>query len=444
MTAFLLLGFRQDAAVPGTWGSTWALLLMVACGAVWVLTALARRTAPTALDGAWVLAASFWGASLLSYGWAFRTGLPPGAEPSDMDASVLLQLITLLFFGFLLARVSTLRSAELVLRGLVAGATLSATYALVDLATAVDFGAIVRLPLTRASGDVLVDNLMRAGMLRAQGAAGHPLELATVAALTAPLAVGMAFAERTRGRRWWPWALSAVILLAAALTSLARSALISCVLAFLVMAAHWTGRRIAATLGGALVALLAVAAARPSVYVAFAQVFLASGQDDSLYSREFGRDYALELAAGHPILGIGTAAYSVPFHPVLDNQYLSRLVEGGALGLVTFVALLVAAGVQALRAARRFGHLGAGAGREIAVGLAGAMTALLVSNAVLDTSGFRQAWTVTWFLLALCWGVSRAACSSAVGVADAAHAPDPARVATAGPARSAATGADAS
>lgn len=409
---FLLLAFRQSAVVPGTLGSTWSLLIIIAGGGLWLVSRVYDRSAPSMADGAFLTGCFFIATSLLSTGWGLWSGLPFGAVALNMDLVMLRDVLLLLYFGFLLTNLVSLHGAELLIKTIVVATSVSSLYALVRLAVGFDLAAIIVPPLTRGGGRTLTDNLLREGMLRPAGAAGHPLELSFLVTLTFPLAVALVFAASGRRRPMWPWLLCCVLLGATLLSGLSRSALVGSAAALFAMAFFWSRRRVGSVAAALSLGALAVFAVRPNLLDTILNVFITSAQDDSVHSRGRALTYSADMVAESPILGCGHGCLVEPFHPVLDNQYLGRLIEGGMLGLISFVLLMSAAMYKAARAARMFDRSGSAPeaiAKELSIGLVGSLVSIMVINLVLDTTGFVQAWTAMWVLIALCWTMRRLA-----------------------------------
>lgn len=408
---FLLLATRQNAQVPATLGSSWSTLIMMATGGLWALTRPYDLRLARADDLAWVTALFFVGTSLLSTGWGWHIGLPFRADVSGPDVSSLRGLVLLLYFGFLLRHIVSVRALHLLVSAIVVGASVSAAFALIILLTGVDLAAVVRPPLTRMAGASIGDGLMRQGMLRPAGAAGHPLELAFVLSIAFPLTVTLVAMSRPGARRWFNIACCGLIG-AGLLVSLSRSALVAAVAAVLVMAIFWPAdraRRLLGTLGAGAVATLLLS---PALISTIVTVFATSGKDDSVHSRARAIEYSIDMVARSPWLGCGDGCLAGRFHPYIDNQYLGRMLEGGVLGVTSFVIFLGAAAIAAARAAQLLRNPTSqadGAARDLAIGLVGAMVPILMITAVLDTAGFPQAWTLMWNVVALSWASSRLA-----------------------------------
>lgn len=409
---FLLLAFRQSAIVPATLGSTWSLLISIATGGLWLLSRFSERRAPGVADGAWLTAVFFLGTSLLSTGASMTSGVPYGALTSNMDLVMLRDAILVLYFGFLLCNLVSFHAVRVMVSTIVAAVSISAFYALTQIAVGIDLAAQIVPPLTRNGGRTLTDSLLREGMLRAPGAAGHPLELSFLLAVTFPLALALVLSARARGRRVWPWALCCVLIGFALLSSLSRSALLGTASALLIMGFFWSRRRAAVMFGALAAGGLVALGLRPQLFSTIFTVFATSGKDDSVHSRQRALTYSIDMITENPFLGCGHGCLVEPFHPVLDDQFLGRLIEGGVLGLLSFGLFLAAAAWVAGRAASKFPAEGTPSevsAREISVGLGASMTAVIIINFVLDTTGFVQAWTLMWVLVALCWSMRRLA-----------------------------------
>lgn len=409
---FLLLAFRQSAVVPGTLGSTWSFLIAIATGAIWVVSRLADRGAPRLIDGAFLTGSFYLATSLISTGWGLHYGLPYGASATNMDLVMLRDAILLTYFGFLLSNLVTLEAVELMVGAIVVGVAISSFYALVNIATGFDPASVIVPPLTKGGGRTLVENLLREGMLRPAGAAGHPLELSFLVTLVFPLALAVLFSAKARHRPIWPWLLCCFLIGATLLSGLSRSAIIGSAAALIAMSFYWSRHRLSRVAVGLVGGAALVLIARPSLFGTILSVFVTSDKDDSLHSRGRALAYSADMLAESPLFGCGHGCLVEPFHPVLDDQFLGRLIEGGFLGLFSFVLLLLAPLYKTARAASLFDRHGTPAertAREISIGLLGSLVAITVINLVLDTAGFVQAWTTMWVVIALAWTMRRLA-----------------------------------
>ncbi|MFD4368334.1 O-antigen ligase family protein [Rhodococcus sp. NPDC058521] len=411
VVAIALLALRQSFTVPMGLGMTPALLLALMAGSLWVLTRAVgqRSTAHVVALSCPILL--FVLADLVSYGALMSRGTTPDVIAATRS-SLLLDVVLLTTYFFVVTVIRSTNSVVRVAQAVVLGASISAVFAIIEYGTGIDFAAMAKPPLLRDHGTVLSATLMREGFARPQGAAGHPLELSAVLTVVSPIALGLVYGMRMSGHHWWPWATLATILVAGAGLTLSRSAVVGIVAAVLVMCWAWPVRRLVVLVClGASVAVLAYVS-NSRFLQAFVDVFAKSESDSSLQSRSIGREFVYQNFARHLWFGEGPSTYSALDHPVLDNQYLARLMETGVVGLATYVALLISAFVCALVASGRFSRArfdaptramrrDAVAMLELTRGVAGAMAALIVISSILDVAGFVQIWFLTWILVAL-------------------------------------------
>ncbi|MCS3779496.1 O-antigen ligase family protein [Tsukamurella ocularis] len=401
---FALLSMRQSILVPATYGMTLA-QTMFAVGAVVWATAAFTGYAPMVRDRtvvAAVLAYAF--ASFISYGGAMARGVPSGITVDAMDRYVMVDMLLVGMVLLILAVVRSEHPLRVVLGGLVLGGTVSALFALVYAVTGLDLAPNFRIPvITKASDFVLIKNFTREGLNRPQGSAGHALELCAVLTVLIPLGVALILSARKRGVKTWPWSLCTAIILVADLASLSRSAVVGGAAAVAVMCWRWPVRRLLIIVTGAVAMFVVGTVFHIKIITALIATFAGSGNDSSLQSRAVGQAFVAENVWKRLWFGQGVGAYPTLKQPVLDNQYLSRLMESGVFGLVAFVVALALALYLAIRASAR----ATGPIAEYASGISGAIAALIVICLILDTSGFMQIWYMTWMLVALAGAVYR-------------------------------------
>ncbi|MBJ8340474.1 O-antigen ligase family protein [Antrihabitans sp. YC3-6] len=405
LAGFLLLGMRQAFTVPLTFGQSMAQAILAVCGAFWVLTRIAGARSPSHLRLLTGAMALYLLASLVSYGAAMARGLPPKAVVlADRYVFADLTLASVVFF--IITVVHSRRALELVLKGLVLGGTISGTFALVQFGIGIDLAPQFRLPGLKAEAFTLVTNLMREGLSRPQGSAGHPLELSAVLTVLVPLALGVTFSARARGARYMPWAACTLILTAGALVTISRSAVIGLGAAVLVMCWRWPVKRMAALLVGTGTVLGLAALAQTKVVSALVSSFANSSSDSSIASRAVGARYVSDTYREHLWFGQGVGSYPALDQPVLDSQYLSRLMETGLIGLVSYLVFLFVPLILAIRGAQVASRSTA----ELSSAIAGSLIATIVIGLILDTAGFAQIWYLTWLLIALAgaaWRLSK-------------------------------------
>ncbi|WP_458317382.1 O-antigen ligase family protein [Mycolicibacterium brisbanense] len=394
--AFFLLGMRQTFTVPLTFGLSLGQCLLYFGAAIWLL--VGTRVRKSGIVNRWLVVAlvGYLTASLLSYGAAMDRGtVTQGFMFGDRYVFSDLALAAMVIA--IVAMITTTGQVALLLKGLLLGGALSSVFAIVRLVAGADLAPLFILPGLKSSDFVLVTNLAREGIDRPQGSAGHPLELAGVLTVIIPLGVAIVASARARGDRPWPWILCTGLLICGALVTVSRSAVVGLTAAALVMVWRWSIQRFAATLVVTIAAVGLGLLLQVHVVAAILQSFANASTDSSIASRGLGAAYVVAHYRDHFWLGQGAGMYPAFRQPVLDNQYLSRLMETGALGLISFVALLTVALLLALRASAATDPVIA----ELAGGISGSLAALAVISTILDVSGFVQIWTVTWILIAL-------------------------------------------
>lgn len=339
--------------------------------------------------------------AMASYAAAASHGLTP-AQVVSADRGLLGQVIMLATFLLVVTVVRSRTAVVWILRGLLIGGAISALYALLQTATGFDIAPYMRIPvILKGDTTTLVTGLMRAGTVRPQGAAGHPLELSAVLTALTPIAIGVAFEARHRGERWWPWALTGGIIAFGAFATVSRSAIVGMGIAALVFALVSPIRR---TLVAAIASLAVLAISyilQFSLLTGLSQVLSEGSKDNSLESRSFGADYVTTHFPDHLWLGQGLGTYDLKTQPVLDNEYLSRLMEVGLLGMATFAAIFItgaiAAGIAVIRAMRAHDR-----GRvDLAAGVLAGIAVIGVIATILDVNGFAQISMLMILLVAL-------------------------------------------
>ena len=400
VVAVLVLGTRQSQVVPFSLGLTPGVVIVYGCLLALLLCWLVRQPIPVPHRATMLLVMVTMASTVVSSAALMLSGPPEPASTNSLLALVreswLLGLVL-----FVLVVVRSRAGLENLMGGIVIGATLSGVVGLLAVYLNLDLSTIISLPGLSDQGSLLTGDLQRAGGVRPQGMAGHPLELSAVLTVAFPLAVGLLAAERRRGHSGALWAVASVLLLVAALSTISRSAVIAAVVALVVMAWAWPVRRVAALVAAACVAVFVALALGLPVVTRIAGVLTGGSQDASLDSRGTGLDYALGVLPDHPWFGQGIGTYDVQTQPVLDNYYLGRAVEGGLVGLLAVVAMLVGAVCVAVAARRRFIALGDVGSGELVNGVVGSLTALVVIGLILDVPAFPQISTLQYLLIAL-------------------------------------------
>lgn len=245
-----------------------------------------------------------------------------------------------------------------------------------------DYRQVMLLPGLTTATDIASQS--RSGFDRVAAGASHPIEFSVVISALVPLALH--FVLHAESRRW-RFALALVAMLAAIPMSVSRSGFITLAVGVLVYAAALThrGRLNALVLG--LIGLAVFRAMVPGLLGTVRGLFRDVGTDPSIAGRT--DDYAAipSLMDGHWWWGRGLGTFVPDVYFILDNQYLAALLQGGVVGLATFVALLVV-GIGVARGVRR--RATDPAMRSLGQALTATISALAVSAFVFDSLSFRQ------------------------------------------------------
>lgn len=388
LAGLLLLAMRQSFTVRMTGGLTPAQAIIGVCTLV-LAVLWWRGTISLRPPLAAVIALVYLLAAMLSYDGAAIRGMTAAAQ-ALADRALINAVLATLAFLVIPVVVTTRRQVVWVLRLLVIGGALSATFGIIQSTIGIDVASFVKLPGLKDDSAVLVTSLMRAGSVRAQGSAGHPLELGAVLTVLIPISLALAFEARTRAKSWRPWAGLTLLLVAGALMTGSRSVMLGLSVALLVAGVYWPLRRTLWVVGTIVVAVGLSLLARLPIVANLTNTLINGSGDSSLQSRTNGTQYVAEHFATHLWLGQGFGTYDVTVQPVLDNNYLTILMEQGLTGLVAAamyfsLGCVIAQFVARRRIRRRDPGLA-----DLGVGLAGGLAAVIVIGFVLDIGAFQQ------------------------------------------------------
>jgi hypothetical protein len=291
---------------------------------------------------------------------------------------------------------------RLFLRRIAIGGTLMAILGLLQFVTKQSLLDWISIPgfSSDVSGLAGLDD--RAGFVRASGTAIHPLEYGTVLCIALPIAITLAVdAQRFRVISWLP----VLIIGAAGVLAVSRSALIGVAAGVIVLIPAWS-RRVRWVFGlAAIVFAVGIGIAVPGIVGTLRGLFLGIGGDASTVSRVDGFASATEFIGRFPILGKGFGTF-LPIYHILDDQYLLLAVEVGILGFAAFVWMLGAALVSVWRARRM---LVQSVDRNLAQALMASTFAGAVLLAFFDGFSFPMCAGMMFLAMGLCGGMLRLA-----------------------------------
>jgi hypothetical protein len=243
----------------------------------------------------------------------------------------------------------------------------------------------------------------RGGRLRVYASAEHPIALAAALVMLAPLAV---YVARTRGRRWWP---AVAIIFLACFATVSRTAI---VMLLIVLIMYLIRRRRETLRLWPLVvpALVIIHLALPGALGAFKETFFPKGgivaeQEQGKGTRGSGRLADVPGAIGQwkhaAVFGIGFGTRVIDKQHetanILDDEWLSTLLEVGAVGVFAWIWLFT-------RFVRRLSHLARDDLSErgwLALGLASGVFAFSVGMLTYDALSFVQVTFLMFIYLGL-------------------------------------------
>lgn len=387
----LLLGIPSPMIVSSL-GSAGSPSTILAFGALfWWMWFHIHRTQPLAREFQPVrVAALAWlVVMLVVYVYAMSSAIP-GDEISPADSGIL-KLAGLT--GVLLVAndgIVNLDRFRTVLRRLVIGVGLVSLLGLFQYVTKQLWVDRLHIPgLSSGTADWFLS--VRNGIVRPSGLSTSPIEYGVVLSMVLPLA--MVFAMGSPGRRWI-YRLSLCAISLAILLSISRSALLCSAVGVIVLASSWSASARLKAMVFAGMATMVVYLGSPGVLSTIAQMFTGASDDPSILSRTGSLDIAEAFISTNPLLGRGFGTF-LPKYWILDNGYLGMLIEGGIVGFLYFVFLIVTA-LWAGRQARRLARTEFD--RSVAQAIVAAIAAGASGLAFFDTFAFPQT-AGTFFLI---------------------------------------------
>jgi O-antigen ligase len=350
-------------------------------------------------------AAIFFGCAIVAAYVSANRHTMPALEQNGSDRGLILLAGWL---GVLLLAADGIDRADrlaLLLRRVVLGATAMSVLGIVEFFTGVDATKYIVIPGLSVHKQ-LTDLMNRDGLVRATATAAQPLEFASVLAMSLPLAIHQArFAPPGRRRRRW---LQVALVAGAMPMTVSRSGLFGLAVVGIAVLPTWPRRDRRRAYLAASAAPVAVWLARPSLLASFGRLFGQIGTDGSSASRAGAYSAAVPFIGQHPWFGRGFQTFFPQTYFFVDNQYLTSLIETGAVGAAALAALF-AAGWFTARSAR-FAAADA-APRDLAQCLAASVAAAAVSFATFDALSFTIASGLCFLLLGCAgaaWRLARA------------------------------------
>lgn len=279
---------------------------------------------------------------------------------TEVDKRLMFLLSFVLVLFLIVGVTRRIDHVDQLVKTLVLGGAIVAVFAIVEGRTGFNvFNHLSRvLPVLNYTGDGGGPNMLRFGSarLRVFGSAQHPIALSAAFVVLTPLAFYLA--RRYAQRRWL---LCALVLVMACASTVSRTGVVMFATVGVVYLVLWpreTLRRWPAV----LVALLAIHFVLPGTLGSLKNSFAPpGGLINEQANTEVGSGRIASLGPGlrewkrQPVLGQGHATRGasspsqMPKGFILDNQWLTSMIETGAIGLAAWVWFFA-------RALRRFGR----------------------------------------------------------------------------------------
>jgi O-antigen ligase len=345
---------------------------------------------------------------LLSYVAGQSRGMPVleanGAERTLLQA--------LAGAGVLFAAADGVRTrdrVDTILRWLCWGCTFMALVALTQFVTRIDPTTYLKLPpiLTFHRNVVGFRERGGDGLFRVAGTAGHYIEFSVLMVMGLVVAIHLArFAAKRRDRQIY----GALAMLQAAVIpiSLSRTGVLALAAAVLLFVLIWPLRTTfnVLVIGCFLAAVIQVA--RPGLLATLKSLVMAGESDPSVQARVEDYAYVTPFIKERPWLGRGVGTFLPELYQLLDNQWLTTLVQTGIVGVAGLVVFFMSGVVVAGRV-RRFAR--SERDRDLAAVLAVGIAVAAVSSFTFDSMYFTTFFITVHLMLGLTgalWRLTRA------------------------------------
>lgn len=192
---------------------------------------------------------------------------------------------------------------------------------------------------------------IRGSLIRVAGSTFHSIELGVVASMLIPLSMWRALHD-PRGRRWFHWVQTALLLFAVA-TTVSRSGILGLVIGLAVFVPFLPRLVRRWLLFASPVIVAGVFFVVPGFVGTISSAIGADISDPSIATRVNNYPRVVQLLDSRPVLGAGPGNYTPPDAlRILDNQYLGSLVTLGLVGLAATLVYFILPGIAGVLAAK--------------------------------------------------------------------------------------------
>lgn len=352
--------------------TSWVISMLIDSRSQW------RRT-PLDFALAWLMSAIF--LSLL----VNLTSLGASELGAAIKAVALFSTFVLVYY-FVVTSFRAPGDIESILRFVVVIGGLISVFGIVERATSYNFFHHLHqwIPFLQSAGEI--EPMVRGG-LRVAGPAVHPIAFSALLAMIVPLAIYFSLNSAKLADRRVFTGLSALIVIALALTESRTGFVALGAVGAVLMAGFRKNRQL--LLGGSLAMLFMVHMVFPGVLGTIRATLSPEYIIANEIGNEAGRieDYSKIWAevVRRPLFGLGYYAFTPQKYFFLDNQYLKFAVEIGLFGLAAVVWLFWRLFGRLWRAQAHFPG-----DNPLFVAIAASGVAFMVASATFDTFGFSQ------------------------------------------------------
>ena len=396
--AVALFLFPSDTVIKaiGAGGFVAALVAMLAFGAWLVSTMLGVHNPLVHRHPTRVALGALWLVSLVSYALLHRAQLT-GTEELAADRWMM-QLAGMTGVALIAAEcLPSLAAVKRVLRAVVWGGAICGVVAALQFWTGIDLAHELRMIPGFTVNFANSDIIFRGGLKRVTGTTIDPIELGVAAGMLLPLALYLVLYDRERKawKRWVPMMGIAV----AIPVSVSRSAIVSVAVAVGMLVVLLPRARRAPFIAALPVAVTGVFVAAPGLIGTLALYFTLGKSDPSILHRTNNYSYVEALVRHAPWFGTGGGTYLPTVQHILDNQYLTTVIELGIVGLVVLTFFFALPVATALVARQRTADPEL---RTLCSALAGSAAAAIICSATFDSLSFPVFAYVEALVVGLC------------------------------------------
>jgi O-antigen ligase len=280
----------------------------------------------------------------------------------------------------------TLADVRRVLRALIWGGAVCGVVAALQFKWSLDLTSYLKIPgfTTNSAAAIDATIVARGAQNRVPGTGIDPIEMGVAMSMLLAIAIYMMIYDTSRPK--WQRVVPVVLIVVAVAASVSRSAVIAVVIACGGLIISFPPTRRLKGLAVIPIALGVIALAAPGLIGTLVNFFASAPADPSITHRTNNYPYVLQLVKEAPWLGQGGGTYVPAFSAnVLDNEYLSVVIELGLLGLAALIFYLLWPAVCAFVARNRTTNPEL---RDLCAALGAAELAAVAASATFDSFSF--------------------------------------------------------